>query len=79
MSGKESQAVDRPGQADVAQNDIGGLRFDQAVGRDAVPSRSHDGEVGHAAQQRRQPLGDGRVVLDDRKPDQASASASGRE
>jgi len=72
------RAIHRPGQANVAQDDVGRLSLDQAVGGEAVPGRPHDGEIGLGAQQRSQPLVDGRVILDDREPDQDSVSASGR-
>ena len=78
MAGEDLQPVHRPGQADVAQDDVGRQGLDQPVGRDLVAGRPHDGHVGLISQERGQPFGDGRVVLDDRQADHAPASGCGR-
>src|SRR6202142_194239 len=78
VASEQFQPIHLPGQPDVAQDDIWGLGLDQPRGRGTVLSGSHHDHIELAAHQRREALGDSRVILDYRKPDHVAFLERGR-
>ena len=64
------------GEADVAQDDVWLLAFDELRGVRNVRGRPDDLDVRRALEERREPVSEGRVILDDRQADHAGGSAA---
>ena len=73
----EREAVAVVGEPDVAQDDVGRLAFDELGGRGHIRRRPDDLDVGRPPDQGGEPIGEGRVVLDDREPDHDTRGSPG--